>query len=171
MFFLLLLLFIGLPIVEVTLLFKITESIGGWNTIGIVLLTGFLGAHYAKQEGNRVWTRVRKDLRFGVLPADSLLDGLLIFVGGFLLITPGFITDFLGLSFVFGPTRRGMLRWAKRLLEKAVRSGKIRVQTYSSTPYGTSYHSYQGPEEREVFEAQIIDLQQKKEERDAQPKP
>lgn len=168
MFLLLLALFIIVPFLELQFLFSMSEYIGGWNTLGIVLLTGVIGAYFTKQEGRRVWSKVRKDLAVGVLPAESLVSGVLIFIGGFLLITPGFMTDFVGLSFVFSPTRMFFVRRAKLWLERAIREGKIHVnanaQGFSAS--NMSSMSYPPPREREVFEAQVIDFQAKKVERE-----
>lgn len=165
MFLVLLALFIILPFVELKLLFQMSEQIGGWNTLAVVVVTGIIGAYFTKQEGRKVWLKVRKNLSLGVLPAESLIGGVLIFIGGFLLITPGFITDFVGLSFVFSPTRKLLVMRAKAWLEAAIRQGKIQVNTYPHTSFYSDGMPPQ-PKEREVFEAQVIDFQEKKQSRD-----
>lgn len=116
----LLILFIVVPAAEIYVLFSIGRLIGGWETFGLLLISGFLGAYLAKREGRRVWEYARFQLSRGEIPTDSILDGICIFTGGLLMITPGILTDVAGLLLVLPFTRPLakllLLRWIKRMI-------------------------------------------------------
>ena len=96
MFLRLLLLFTVVPLVELFLLVKLGTVIGIGATILIVICTGVLGAWLARWQGLGVLRRLTEDVNQGRLPADALIDGLLILIAGAVLLTPGLITDALG---------------------------------------------------------------------------
>jgi UPF0716 protein FxsA len=96
MFLRLLLLFTLVPLVELYLLIEIGGAIGVAPTIAIVIVTGVIGAALARWQGLGVLRRLQDDLAAGRSPTDALIDGLLIFVAGAVLLTPGLITDALG---------------------------------------------------------------------------
>lgn len=111
MFLRLFLLFTLVPLLELTLLILIGEVVGVWVTVGLVVLTGALGAALARSEGLRVLGRVREEWNRGRVPTDELLDGLLILIAGAVLLTPGLITDCLGF-FLLSPPGRTLVRRA-----------------------------------------------------------
>ncbi len=106
MFFQLLLLFTLVPLIELVLLIKLGELTGVWTTIGIVILTGIIGAYLARREGIKAWRRLEKSMREGVSPADELIDALLILIAGAVLITPGLLTDLFGFGLLIPPVRK-----------------------------------------------------------------
>ena len=89
------LLFTLVPITELYLLVQVGEKIGTLNTIIIVILTGMIGASFAKAQGGMVLSKIKTDLAQGIMPGKDLVEGGLILAGGILLITPGIITDLL----------------------------------------------------------------------------
>ena len=93
----LLLLFIVVPVVELVLLIEIGQRIGTLTTIGLIMMTGIVGASLARQQGISTLGRLRKDLDEGRLPAEAIIDGVLILVAAAVLITPGVLTDAFGL--------------------------------------------------------------------------
>jgi UPF0716 protein FxsA len=105
MFYWLLILFIGIPLLELAILIKVGALIGTLNTILLILISGILGATLAKQQGLGVITRLREELARGHVPSDELLNGICILVGGFLLLTPGLLTDALGFALLIPPVR------------------------------------------------------------------
>ena len=92
----LLLLFILVPLVELSLLIEIGRLIGTLNTLTIVVCTGILGAFLARHEGLGVLYQIRTELASGRLPASQIVDGVIILLAGAVLITPGVLTDALG---------------------------------------------------------------------------
>ena len=105
----LILLFILVPVVELYLLIKVGQFLGAWNTILLVIITGVLGAALAKMEGMRVLTSMQQDMAKAQMPTDKIIDGVLVLIGGLLLLTPGILTDILGLSLII-PFFRTLLR-------------------------------------------------------------
>lgn len=107
---------------------------GFWPTVGLVVLTGFAGAALARLEGLRTIWKIRGELARGRLPAGALFDGLGVLLGGVLLLTPGILTDLVGLSFLFPPTRKVLMGRIRRGLEKRLKSGAILVTQVGGLP-------------------------------------
>ncbi len=91
---------------------------GFFVTVGTIIMTGVIGANLARQQGIGVLKRLQENLAQGKAPTQEALDGIMILVGGAMLLTPGFFTDFCGLTMLFAPTRAvykvWLLNWAKR---------------------------------------------------------
>tara|TARA_B110000014_G_C19877789_1_gene454328 strand:- start:129 stop:632 length:504 start_codon:yes stop_codon:yes gene_type:complete len=103
----LLVLFIVLPLLDLWLLFTLADGVLSFGaTVGLVLATGIIGASLAKQQGLAAWKTFNAELGRGALPADTMLDGVLILLAGTVLITPGLITDAVGLALLVPPVRR-----------------------------------------------------------------
>ncbi len=108
MFGTLLVVFIVLPIAELFLLVRIGAEIGILPTIGLVVGTGLLGSAMARSQGVRVVREAQAALSRGEMPTASILEGILVFVAGLLLITPGVLTDLLGFALLV-PKLRGLV--------------------------------------------------------------
>ncbi|CCQ11151.1 FxsA protein [Pseudoalteromonas luteoviolacea B = ATCC 29581] len=96
MFRILFLLFILVPIIEIALLIQVSDVIGGFATIALVILTAILGAKLVKQQGAHALRAVQGEMARGQMPAKELFDGLCVIIAGVLLLTPGIMTDLLG---------------------------------------------------------------------------
>ncbi|MDH3558165.1 MAG: FxsA family protein [Deltaproteobacteria bacterium] len=118
MFFKLFLAFTLVPFIEIYLLIKIGGQVGAFNTILIVILTGLLGASLARLEGIKTMTKVRDSLNRGDLPAEEMLDAMLIFVAGVVLLTPGFLTDLTGLALLVPKLRYWFKRWLRKKFDE-----------------------------------------------------
>ena len=105
------LLFTLVPLGELALLFWIAQHTGWLFTLGLVIVTGVVGASLARHEGLRCWLEVQRQLAEGKLPAEPLLDALMILVAGALLITPGVLTDLVGFALLVPPIRRLVRRY------------------------------------------------------------
>ena len=116
-----------IPFCEIYLLIKIGNYLGAFNTILIVIVTGFLGAYLAKLQGIKTMMRVRESLNRGELPAEEMLDALLIFVAGIVLLTPGFITDVAGIGILVPNTRSWFKRWLRRKFDEWISENKSDV--------------------------------------------
>ena len=114
------LIFVGVPIAEIAVLIQAGGLIGLWPTIGLVILTAAVGAALARAEGQAAMQRLAKTAETGGTPIGPLLDAAAIFVGAILLLTPGFITDAIGLSLLFRPTR---FLWGQILMRMQGRRG------------------------------------------------
>ena len=114
MFAKLLLLFILAPLIELLLLLEVGERFGAMNTILVVIITGILGACLTKMQGFNIIFKIRHQLQNNQFPGDSLLEGVIILVGGLTLLTPGFITDTLGFLCLIPTSRQLFLKLIKR---------------------------------------------------------
>lgn len=115
------LLFVGVPAIELWLLIEIGGRIGGAETILLIIFTGVVGASLARAQGLAVLARIRKETEAGRLPDRSLAEAALILAAGLLLITPGVITDVVGLLCLVPFTRRLCMLLLGKLLAKAAR--------------------------------------------------
>jgi len=118
MFIKLLLLFTIFPFIEIYLLMKLGAHFGFLTTLFVVIGTGALGAYLAKMEGIRVLARISNEYRSGRYPTDDLIDAGLLCVAGLVLITPGLITDILGLCLLFPITRTQLREAIKKKIQE-----------------------------------------------------
>ena len=98
-------LFIVVPIVELYVIIQIGGLIGVWPTIALLLADALLGSLLLRHQGRGAWRRFNLALAERRFPGREVADGLLIAIGGTLLLTPGFVTDIVGLIFLIPPTR------------------------------------------------------------------
>ena len=99
-------LFVVMPIAEIAVLIKVGGAIGGLTTIGIVILTAVIGTAMLRQQGIATLNKAQQRMQKGEMPAQQMLEGLLLLIGGVLLLTPGFITDFFGFCTLIPISRR-----------------------------------------------------------------
>ena len=119
--FLLIVVFIVVPIAELAVLIQIGQLIGVWWTIALLVADAILGSLLARSQGRITWRRFNEALQAGRPPAREVMDGALVLFGGALLLTPGFLSDILGLVLLLPPTRalvRALLvrRFANRMV-------------------------------------------------------
>lgn len=131
-------LFTVLPVVELWLLITIGRNIGAVPTVFMVVAMGALGAALARHEGRRVFGGWRRAIQEGRIPEEGILEGALVLTGGVLLLTPGVVTDLMGLLLFIRPTRRIIAAMVRRKLESGIASGTIRMQSFGfgGTPAG-----------------------------------
>ena len=118
-------------LVELGLLIELGKVMGMWPTVGLVMLTGFWGAWLAKDQGVRTLARAREELNRGAIPADAVMDGILILFSGAFLVTPGILTDVCGFGLLLPPCRRPIKAWAKLRMDKWIAKGTVRVHNFS----------------------------------------
>jgi UPF0716 protein FxsA len=128
MFGKLLLLFIITPLVEMAILIELGKRFGTLHTIALIVITGILGASLAKRQGLQVYRNITTSLHNGELPHNHLIEGLLIMIGGALLLTPGVLTDAVGLMLVLPWTRRIARERVKAYLKGRMIYGEINIR-------------------------------------------
>lgn len=119
----LVLLFIVVPIAELAVVIQVGQQIGVLWTVALLVADSILGSVLMRSQGRTAWRRFNEAVAAGKVPAREVLDGALVIFGGLLLLTPGFITDFLGILLLIPPTRalvRAAL--ARRLTHRMVAS-------------------------------------------------
>jgi len=99
------LLFLVVPLVELYVIIQVGQAIGALNTVGILLLDSLVGGWLMKREGLGVVRRIQTQLNRGAVPGKEIVDGFLILFGGALMLTPGFVTDLLGMALLLPPVR------------------------------------------------------------------
>ncbi|MDE1340520.1 FxsA family protein [Vibrio aestuarianus] len=153
MFPILLLLFIFVPIIEIGLFIQVGGILGLWPTITLVLLTAFVGASLVRSQGLQTLLSVQNRLQQGELPAQQIFEGVMLAVAGVLLLTPGFMTDTLGML-VLLPAPRAVI--AKYLMSKMVVKGM--ASGFHSSPYEHDpfhHDSHRSSEQGDTFEGEF----------------
>ena len=128
---LLVLLFIGVPILELYVILQVGQAIGVLPTIALLIADSILGSVLMRSQGRRAWRAFNAALTEGRVPAREVHDGVLVIFGGALLLTPGFTTDIAGALLLVPPTRAVV----RRLL---VRRFAARMMVSAATERGPS---------------------------------
>ncbi len=123
-------LFAVVPVIEVYLLIKVGSLIGPLPTVALLLAISMAGAWLVRHQGFELMRRIQSELAQGRLPAAELLDGAMVLVGGVLLLTPGFFTDFLGLFFLIPFTRAVIKQLVGLWLQRRLSRGTITIRRF-----------------------------------------
>jgi UPF0716 protein FxsA len=146
--------FIGVPLIEIGLFIEVGGYIGLWPTLALVVATAIVGSWQLRMQGLATLARGREQLDRGQLPARELFDGFCLVIAGALLLTPGFLTDAVGLA-LFLPPFRDMLRaWLARRLEASSQT-RVWVDGEEIRPNGQNERS-RGP--NAVLEGEYRDV-------------
>ncbi len=152
-------LFIVIPVVEIFLLIKVGQIIGGWSTVGLVLLSAFIGVNMLRYQGLSTLSRAKQRMDKGELPLGEMRDGIVIAVGGALLITPGFVTDFLGFCCLIPYTRRWFVSLFSSVFQTVIRQKGAHAQFYYSSDRSTYSNDSAGRDD--IIEGEYTDLDEK----------
>lgn len=112
-----------LPILEVILLIWAGAQVGFWSIIGFVVLTALVGGTIARHQGMDNLKRARQSIDKGQLPTDEIFNGIFIFIAGFLILLPGFITDAIGTLILIPFTRSTLKNWLKAIVQNMMNRG------------------------------------------------
>jgi UPF0716 protein FxsA len=119
----LILLFVAVPFAELYVIIKVADAIGPAPTILLLGADSLLGAWLMRSQGRTVWRRFNETVRAGAIPHREVIDGVMVIFGGAFLITPGFLTDVLGVLLLLPPTRALFRRLVQRRLRLRAMSG------------------------------------------------
>jgi UPF0716 protein FxsA len=142
----LILLFTLVPAVELGLLIELGSRIGTAATLGLIVVTGVLGAGLARQQGLRVLRRIQTETSAGRLPASSLVDGVIVLVAGALLVTPGILTDVLGFLCLVPGFRSLVKASLRHRFERALLEQRITVEGFEGS-VDAEFHRQETPRE------------------------
>ena len=120
-----LILFVIVPVTELYILIEVGKKIGSLSTIGIIILTGIIGAYLVKSQGFMILRKIQNDLNEGIMPGDSLIQGAIILAGGILLLTPGFVTDIVGFIFLIPVSRSIVKKYLLKWLQGKIKEGNF----------------------------------------------
>ena len=135
------LLFLIVPLIEIGLFIQVGGAIGLWPTLAIVVLTAILGAVLLRSQGLAVLSQLQQRMNDLEDPTEPLAHGAMVLFSGALLLTPGFFTDAVGLSFMVPAVRSAVFRFLKSRVE-------VRRFSYGEAP----------PERPDVIDAEFEDL-------------
>ncbi len=151
-------LFIVVPILEIALLIQVGNIIGGWTTIAIVVITAILGTYMLRQQGLATLVKAQQRMGQGEMPAQQILEGIFLLIGGVLLLTPGFMTDAVGFTCLI-PVSRAFL--AKKLSKSALGGGWVMSGNGGSwstgAGVGTPPPNAASPKSGKPVEGKVID--------------
>lgn len=152
------LLLLGIPIAELYVIIQVSQGIGFLETLGLLIAISAAGAYLLRYQGMATWKRLQATMARGEVPTKEVTDGALIVIGGALLLTPGFITDAVGLLLLFPPTRAAIKGVARktfgRMAQRRTRimvwgSGGGQVHDTTARPGATSNEGDARPTLRE----------------------
>ncbi|MEX0740107.1 MAG: FxsA family protein [Pseudohongiella sp.] len=135
-----LLAFIVIPIAELLLLFEVADLIGGLATLGLVIVTAFVGINVLRIQGFSTLSRANQRMAGGELPGQEIVEGMLLAFAGALLLTPGLITDAIGFALLTPPIRR-------KLALRLMRSGTgffVGGMSGRTSGFGAGFSGYRG---------------------------
>jgi UPF0716 protein FxsA len=128
--------FLVMPILEIYVVTQVADGVGWLNTIALVILISLGGALLVRIQGLSVLARIQRRLHSGEVPGRELVDGALILVAGALLVTPGFLTDGVGLFLLLPPTRAVARAWLTRRYAGRVQAGTVGGGGFGTRMYG-----------------------------------
>ncbi len=128
------------PLAEIYVLIQVGQVIGAWWTIALLIADSVLGGWLIRREGARAWRALRSALESGRMPARELADGALIVFGGALMLSPGFVTDLLGILLILPLTRPVARRMLTTALSRRLLAAGVPPQGPAGRP-----HTAQGP--------------------------
>lgn len=150
--------FIVVPIVEIAIIIQVGQLIGPVWTVVLLLTSAVVGSWLLRREGRRTWRAFREALAEQPVPTRQVADGALVIVGGALMIAPGFLTDAAGILCLLPPTRTLLRRVvtgavARRLLGPATPNRRVRARRGPGRPYPPT--QTQASSDHQVIEGEI----------------
>ncbi|PUU88149.1 MAG: UPF0716 protein FxsA [Halanaerobium sp.] len=165
MFYKFLLVFILVPLIELYFLLKISQFIGVFTTVMVIIFTGAAGVSIAKRQGYQVVNNIRSTLNAGKMPTDDLISALLILIGGVTLLTPGFLTDITGFLLILPGSRDLIGSVVKKYFLKYVKENKVEV--HYGNQFNQNRKTYQkSKNENQSYKEDFIDVEAEKVEDD-----
>ena len=139
------LLFIAVPLVEMWLLIEVGSVIGGLPTVGLVVLTAFIGINLLRMQGMQTLQRFQSRAASGQLPGQEIVEGMMLAVAGALLLTPGFVTDTIGFALLVPGIRKWLFRQVGHRMSVM---GATRQQGFQSGGFESDFFTEQSPHQR-----------------------
>ncbi len=148
------LLFVLVPTADLVLLWILFITLPWYVSLLWIVTTALLGSFFARQQGAKVLSEIRQEMQRNLLPANSLVDGVLVFAAGILLITPGVLTDLAGFALLLPPIRKFLRQQALDYLKQ-----KIKVETVSFTSNFAAKHGSNHPhfDDPSIIEGEVVD--------------
>ena len=128
---LLFLIFVAVPLVEIAVFIYVGDIIGIAATVGLVIITAFIGTALLRYQGLSVLSRAQNAVQEGRIPVDSVIDGLFLLIAGAFLLTPGLITDSAGFLLFVPFLRRRLAHW---IFQRLIKSEHVKFSIFGTPP-------------------------------------
>ena len=115
------LLFIFIPIIEISIFITIGNNIGLLNTVAIILLTAMIGIYFVRRQGLTLLFNAQRNMTQGIMPTEEIKGGIFLLISGLLLITPGFFTDCVGFLMFLKPVQNFISQKARNYFHSRTR--------------------------------------------------
>ncbi len=122
-FLIMFIIFVLIPVVELSVLIRVGEVLGSWNTVALVILTAVVGVSLVRSQGLSTLMSVQKKLAAGEAPGQEIVEGMMLAMAGILLLIPGFVTDLIGLILLTPITRAPLARYFYQRMQLKVVAG------------------------------------------------
>lgn len=149
--FVLFILFVVMPIVEITVLVQVGQQIGAAPTIGLVILTALVGSGLVRRQGINTFAKAQQKMATGELPGQELVAGFMILAAGIFLVTPGFVTDALALAMLLPVVQRPVGRW---ILSRVAHSKNVQFSFFGAQQNASQHEFRQQNKNGDVYEGE-----------------
>lgn len=149
MLFILFFIFIVIPVIEITVLIEVGEQLGALTTVALVILTAAVGASLVRSQGLQTLRSAQQKMQLGQQPGQEMIEGIMLAIAGVMLVTPGFVTDFLGLLLLLPFTRQF---FANKLLERIIIKNMARQQQ----PFNGGFGQQHNPNSDDVIDGEFV---------------
>ncbi len=148
------LLFVIVPIIEITVLIKVGQAIGAWYTVALVLLSAFIGVNMLRHQGLMTLARAQERMRHNEVPGQEMVEGIVLAVGGALLVTPGFVTDVMGFSCLIPAVRKAIVRLLLSRFTLIV-SSQVQADFDNRAGYGP-FDARNGSRDGDIIDGEVV---------------
>lgn len=149
MLFILFLIFIVVPVIEISVLIQVGEQLGAFTTVVLVILTAAVGASLVRSQGLQTLLSAQKKIQQGQQPGQEVIEGVMLAIAGVMLVTPGFVTDFLGLLLLLPFTRQF---FAAKLLERMI----IKNMAQGQREFNGDFSSPHQPTSEDIIDGEFV---------------
>lgn len=149
MFLILFLIFIVIPVIEITVLIQVGEQLGAFPTVALVILTAAIGASLVRSQGLQTLMSAQKKMQQGQQPGQEVIEGVMLAIAGVMLVTPGFVTDFMGLLLLLPFSRQF---FAAKLLERVI----IKNMAQQGQPFDGGFSQQTSQQSEDVIDGEFV---------------
>lgn len=149
MFLILFVIFIVIPVIEITVLIEVGDQLGAFPTVALVILTAAIGASLVRSQGLQTLMSAQQKIQQGQQPGQEVIEGVMLAIAGIMLVTPGFVTDFLGLVLLLPFSRQF---FARKLLERII----IKNVANQGQPFGQGFSQQAPNQDSDIIDGEFV---------------
>jgi len=148
-FLVLFIVFILVPVIEITVLIEVGDQLGALPTVGLVILTAAVGASLVRSQGLQTLMSAQQKMQQGQQPGQEVIEGVMLAIAGIMLVTPGFVTDFLGLILLLPMSRQF---FAAKLLERMI----IKNMAQQGQPFNQGFSQQHAEQDSDIIDGDFV---------------